>query len=155
MSNGKVREATLEDLPAVIVLEQDLIRTDAPGDPYLVRTPMQQEMEEQFRKVITGDWGVCLVAEHGDQVIGYLSGGIKDSPRWRPARATEIHALFVRDGFRNVGIGAQLVDTFVRWSRERGAQVVEVGAFASNARGLQFYERMGFRPTMVHLELPL
>ncbi len=153
--NIEIRPATAEDVPAVAALEQDLVRGDAPGDPYLVRTLQRQEVEDQYRKLIASDWAVCLVATYGGQVVGYLSGGRKDSPRWRPVNATEIHALYLHEAFRNQGIGTLLVDEFVRWSRERGAEVVEVGAFASNTRAVAFYEKAGFRPTLVHLERPV
>ncbi len=151
----EIRRATAEDVPAVAALEQELVHGDAVGDPYLVREPSRHDVEEQLRKVVAGDWGICLVATHEGQVIGYLSGGHKDSPRWRPVGATEIHALYLRDAFRGLGIGARLVAAFVRWSERRGAEVVEVGAFASNTRALAFYEREGFRPTLVHLEKPV
>ena len=141
--NIEIRCATAEDVPAVAVLEQELVRGDAPGDPYLVRALQRQEVEEQYRTLIAADWTVCLVAAHRGQVVGYLSGGWKDSPRWRPVKATEIHALYLQEAFRGSGTGARLVDAFARWSRDRGAEVVEVGAFASNLRALEFYEKTG------------
>lgn len=153
--NTEIRRATAEDVPAVAALEQELVRGDAPGDPYLVRTLMRPEVEEQLRKVVDGDWGVCLVATHDGEVVGYLSGGWKDSPQWRPTKATEIHALYLKDGFRGQGTGTRLVDEFVRWSWDRGAEIVEVSAFASNPRAIEFSAKTGFRPTLVHLERPL
>lgn len=152
--NTEIRPATAEDVPAVATLEQELVRGDAPGDPYLVRTLLRQEVEDQLRKVIDGDWGVCLVATHDGEVVGYLSGGWKESPRWRPVQATEIHTLYLKEGFRGQGTGTRLVDEFVRWSWDRGAEVVEVGAFASNPGAIEFYARTGFLPTLVHLEKP-
>ena len=151
----EVRRATAEDVPAMATLEQELLRDDAVGDPYLVRELTRKDVEEQLRKVVGGDWGICLVATHGGQVVGYLSCGYKDSPRWRPVKATEIHALYLREAFRSRGIGGRLIAELVRWSELRGAEVVEVGAFASNTRALAFYERAGFRPTLVHLEMPV
>ena len=153
--NVEIRPATSEDIPALATLEQELVRTDAPGDPYLVRTKTQQELEQHYHEVLARDWGLCLVATHDGQVVGYLTGSTKDSPDWRPVNATEIHALYLKEAFRGHGIGTGLVDSFVRWSIDRGAEVVEVGAFASNPRALQFYERSGFRPTLIHFELPL
>ena len=152
---AEIRLATAEDVPTLAMLEQELVRTDAPGDPYLVRTKTLQELEAHYREVLTRDWGLCLVAAQDGELVGYLTGSTTDSPDWRPVTATEIHALFVKEPFRSQGIGTRLVDAFVHWSRERGVEVVELGAFASNARALQFYQRAGFRPTLVHLELPL
>ena len=153
--DAEIRCATGEDAPRVAALEQELVRGDALGDPYLVRNLRQHDVEEQYRTLIASDWAVCLVATHRGEVVGYLSGGWKDSPKWRPVKATEIHALYLRGAFRSQGIGTRLVDEFVRWSRERGAEVVEVGAFAANARAVAFYKRAGFRPALVPLERPV
>ena len=153
--NAEIRRATAEDIPHVAALEQELVRGDAPGDPYLVRDLQRQDVEEQYRTLIASDGAVCLVATHQGEVVGYLSGGWKDSPRWRPVKATEIHALYLRAAFRSQGIGRRLIEEFVRWSEERDAAVVEVGAFAANTRAVTFYERAGFRPTLVHLERPV
>src|SRR5688572_25799852 len=130
---AEIRPATPADVPALAVLEQELVRTDAPGDPYLVRTKLLHELEEHYREVLTRDWGLCLVAAQDGEVVGYLTGSTKDSPDWRPVTATEIHAIFVKDSFRGRGIGTHLVDAFLHWSRERGVEVVELGAFASNS----------------------
>jgi ribosomal protein S18 acetylase RimI-like enzyme len=153
--NAEIRRATAEDIPHVAALEQELVRGDAPGDPYLVRDLQRQDVEEQYHTLIASDWAVCLVATHQGEVVGYLSGGWKDSPKWRPVKATEIHALYLREAFRSQGIGRRLIEEFVRWSEERDAAVVEVGAFAANTRAVTFYERAGFRPTLVHLERPV
>ena len=150
-----IRRATPKDLPVIAALERELVRTDAPGDPYLVRSWTQQEVEERFHPIIAAGWAVCLVAECGGRVVGYLSGGIKDPPWWRPVKATEIHSIYVEEQFRSRGFGTQLIDAFVRWSRDHDAQVVEVGAFASNVRAIEFYEKTGFQPSLIHLELPL
>ena len=153
--NAEIRRATGEDAPRVAALEQELVHGDAPGDPYLVRDLQRHDVEEQYRTLIASDWAVCLVATHQGEVVGYLSRGWKDSPKWRPVKATEIHALYLREAFRSQGIGRRLIEEFVHWSEERGAEVVEVGAFAANTRALAFYERAGFRPTLVHLEKPV
>jgi ribosomal protein S18 acetylase RimI-like enzyme len=152
---AQIRRATLEDVPAIAALERELVRTDAPDDLYLVRTTSQQEAEAQTRRLVESSWGVSLVAEARGRTVGFLSGGIKDSPAWRPVRATEIHTIFVEEGFRGQGLGTQLVEAFVRWSQAHGVQAIDVGAFASNERAIAFYRRAGFRPTLVTLELQL
>ena len=151
---AQIRRATLEDVPAIAALERELVRTDAPGDPYLVRTTSQQEAENQTRRLVESSWGVSLVAEARGRIVGFLSGGIKDSPAWRPVRATEIHTIFV-EGYRGQGLGTRLLEAFVRWSQAHGVQAIDVGAFASNERAIAFYRRAGFRPTLVTWELQL
>src|SRR5919199_4534775 len=120
--NAEIRRATAEDIPHVAPLEQELVRGDAPGDPYLVRDLQRQDVEEQYHTLIASDGAVCLVATHRGEVVGYLSGGWKDSPKWRPVKATEIPALYLREAFRSQGIGRRLIEEFVRWSEERGGR---------------------------------
>ena len=54
----EIRRATAGDVPVVAALEQELVRGDAPGDPYLVRALQRDEVEDQYRTLIAADWAV-------------------------------------------------------------------------------------------------
>ena len=54
----EIGRATEEDVPAVAALELLLVRGDAPGDRYPVRTLQRHDMEEQYRTLIAAEWAV-------------------------------------------------------------------------------------------------
>lgn len=49
------------------------------------------------------------------------------------------------------GVGSRLVEAFLAWSRERGAERFHVSAYAANASAIRFYRRHGFVPLSVEL----
>ena len=71
--DAEIRRAARENAPRVAALEQELVRGDAPGDPYLVRDLQRHEVEEQYRTLIASDWAVCLVAVHDQEAVVALA----------------------------------------------------------------------------------
>ncbi len=152
-----IRRATLDDLPTVVELSHALALEDAEGDPFIDRSWSVTEGEQVFRRVIEAkqeheEWECCWVAAVGDDVIGYLEGGWKDSASWRPVKATEVRSIFVKEPFRGRGIGRRLMTEFLRWSEALQAQAVELGVFSSNTRAIAFYHSLGFAPTLMTME---
>ena len=48
---------------------------------------------------------------------------------------------------------AELANQFLKWAREKGAERVSVTAYAANERAIAFYERLGFEPRNLSLEM--
>jgi RimJ/RimL family protein N-acetyltransferase len=53
-------------------------------------------------------------------------------------------SIVIADGWREVGIGTELVAAAQRWVRERGLRKLSLGVFPDNARAIAVYERRGF-----------
>lgn len=152
-----IRRATMDDLPTVTELNHALALEDAVGDPFIDRSWAAQGGGESVRRVVQASqqrdsWECCWVAVMGDDVVGFLEGGWKDRAPWRPAKATEVRGVFVKEPFRGRGVGRSLVSEFVRWSEEQRAEAVELGVFFSNKRAIAFYQNLGFSPTLMTME---
>ncbi len=103
------------------------------------------------------EW-VYLALNANDTLVGYLLGSLDDparTPRFRDigyfkdfAALTEAYPAHLHvnlaPAYRNVGIGAQLIDTFAVAAARAGATGVHVVTGAS-ARNIGFYARNGFR----------
>jgi GNAT superfamily N-acetyltransferase len=150
----------LDDLPSVVELNHALALEDAAGDPFIDRSWVVEGGEQSIRRVVQASqehdaWECCWVALVGDDIIGYVDGGWKDSASWRPVKATEVRSIFVKAPFRGRGIGRRLMSEFLRWSEEQQAQAVELGVFFSNKRAIAFYHSLGFAPTLMTMECVL
>jgi RimJ/RimL family protein N-acetyltransferase len=55
--------------------------------------------------------------------------------------------IAIRKGFRNLGIGTEMMKTLVKQAREMDLKVLTLTAFASNKRAINVYERVGFVQT--------
>lgn len=150
MTNAQptIRIARPDELPIVQKLNGDAFENDAEHDPYLVMTwPTDPSTGgTYFRRRLDGAGdGVVFVAEDNGDVIGYIAGAIRPNEPYRRGSRSELENMFVRADARRSGIGSSLVNAFVTWSRQQGADEVYVSAYFDNERAVSFYEHYGFR----------
>jgi phosphinothricin acetyltransferase len=83
-----------------------------------------------------------LVATNGDGICGFASFG--DFRPWPGYRFTVEGTVHIRNGFRGLGVGRQLLEAIVLKAREAGKHVMIAGVDSENAASLRFLERFGF-----------
>jgi ribosomal protein S18 acetylase RimI-like enzyme len=95
---------------------------------------------------------VLLVAEQDGQVIGYAYGAIEgyDYMALRGPAAV-LHDLIVDPGYRGRGVGRALLTAMVASLTARGAPRVVLSTADRNESAQRFFERAGFRRTMIEL----
>lgn len=153
MADIHVRSAQSSDVEEIVRLSGALFREDSgTRDPYTNSDWARQEGEGYFSNHVASDQSFTAVVEVDGTIIGYLVGYLRQPHSVRPVRIAELESMFVIPSERNSGLGQQLVEAFLSWSRERNAQRVSVTAFASNAGAIRFYQRCGFEPHNLTLE---
>lgn len=152
-ASAKIRQAGPDDVPEIVALNAALFREDAGRrDPFTDQGWPGREGREYFAGFLARDGSLGLLAESGDEVVGYLVGYVRDGSSLRPVRMAELESMYVLEEYRCRGVGARLVGEFLRWARERGAERASVTAYAANTGAVRFYERSGFRPKSLTLE---
>lgn len=68
--------------------------------------------------------------------------------------ATELVSMWVRPACRGRRVGEALIDSSVRWARERSFPVLCLWVTESNAAARRLYARCGFTPTGERQALP-
>ena len=58
-----------------------------------------------------------------------------------------IIGIAIKSGFRDLGIGTEMMKTLVRQAETMGLKVLTLTAFASNERAIHVYEKVGFVQT--------
>ena len=66
-------------------------------------------------------------------------------------KVAEIQELFVKEPYRKVGIGKNLVDYAEAWAKEQGAVAIEVSTNQKRIQAHKFYERENY--TKTHFKL--
>lgn len=141
---------------ALVMLCSALFREDAgTRDRWTDLCWPERYGREHFVGLISRADAVCLLALAGPTPVGYLAGLVQHPTALRTVKTTELQSMYVAKGYRSEGLGGQLVDSFCAWARDRGAERMSVSAYAANEGAIHFYERMGFRPRTVSLELGL
>ncbi|OCC01648.1 acetyltransferase [Labrys sp. WJW] len=88
--------------------------------------------------------GDVLVARREGVIIGHAQIIATDEPG-----VLELKSLAVLAGHRGAGIGRELVEAAIAFSRERRARSLVVSTATAGIANLRFYQRRGFRMTRI------
>jgi len=147
----KVRQATLDDVPALVALFQELDRMQSDWRVFTPRPGFYDEVGAKYREAMNTENAVVLVAEDDGEVVGMAYGEIRVPSRFSDERAMELSGVVVRAGYRGRGVGQALVKEAARFAKEIGVEWIELKTFAPNQGAMAFWEGMGFTPRVVQL----
>lgn len=84
-------------------------------------------------------------------LVAEVEGKIIASSDIHPLRGYEKHVgvigIAIKKGFRDVGIGTEMMKALVEQARNMGLKVLTLSAFATNERATHVYEKIGFVQT--------
>ena len=138
----KIRNARPEDLDTLTALLRKLFSIEA---------DFSVDAERQRRGLALMLDG-CLkhrcvkVAEIDGAVVGMVTAQMLISTAEGGAVAL-VEDMVVHGRHRGRGIGRQLMAAIESWSRERGASRLQLLADRTNFSALDFYDKIGWRPT--------
>jgi len=147
----KVRQATLDDVPALVALFQELDRMQSDWRVFTPRPGFYDEVGAKYREAMNTENAVVLVAEDDGEVVGMAYGEVRVPSRFSDERAMELSGVVVRAGYRGRGVGQALVKEAARFAKEIGVEWIELKTFAPNQGAMAFWEGMGFTPRVVQL----
>ena len=148
----KVRQATPEDVPALVALFQELDRMQSDWRVFTPRPGFYDEVGLKYREAMSTENAVVVVAE-GDEgeIVGMAYGEVRIPSRFSDERALELSGVVVRTGYRGRGVGRALVQEAARFAGELGVEWVELKTFAPNQGAMAFWEGLGFTPRVVQM----
>jgi len=151
----KVRQATPEDVPALVALFQELDRMQADWRVFTPRPGFFDEVGEKYREAMNNPDAVVLVVEDDEgEAVGMAYGESRTPSRFSDERALELSGVVVRAGYRGRGVGRELVLEAARFAEERGIAWIELKTFSPNRGAMEFWENMGFEARVIQLTTP-
>lgn len=138
-----IRAATLLDAPGIARVHVSSWRTTYRRllpDEFL-ESLSESAYSERWKRVITDGSTRIYVAQEGDDVIGFASGG-----RERAGEAGyegELYAIYVIEPAQHRGFGRELVRAVVGGLRELGLADMIIWVLRDNHGARLFYERLG------------
>jgi GNAT superfamily N-acetyltransferase len=146
MQGVTVREATAADIDGLVASITALFAEDSVRDR--LRNPGWPEADgahDETENLANPDV-LSLLAERAGSVIGHLTGSYHAATTmWTEPRAVLV-SMHVMAGYRGQHVGAQLVEYFKSWAKEKGAVQLRVTAYTANTGAISFYHRQGFAP---------
>jgi ribosomal-protein-alanine N-acetyltransferase len=129
MAGFAIRKADLDDLRAILVLEQG-----SDGAPHW--------SEAVWANLLSQSWDgpthrLALAAVLAGELAGFLVAGAV-------TEVAELESVMVAKAHRGLGIGKALCRSAMAWAKENGAASMELEVRESNAAAMSLYESLGF-----------
>ncbi|MBU1297925.1 MAG: GNAT family N-acetyltransferase [Bacteroidetes bacterium] len=105
------------------------------------RTTTVNEQFAQIENIISKDNQTILVAEHNNQLIGYIRA---DGGRYKRNRHSGYIVMGILQSFIGQGIGTMLLRELERWAIENKIHRLELTVMVHNEAGLALYKKMDF-----------
>lgn len=143
--NGKtitIRPATPEDSCAIV----DTVRSHANERSYVLMDHYGRDdkTEKAYISGLDSAKNLLIVAAEGEDVVGCLAALQADGGK-RPETTHILHmGLHLREAYRGLGIGTQLLDYAIDWAAENRFKKLEANIFTTNKYSLGMFMKAGF-----------
>jgi GNAT superfamily N-acetyltransferase len=144
------REATLEDIPAIVgMLADDHLGAtrESPDDLTIY--------EAAFAAIDADPNQMLIVCEQGGAVAGTMQLTVIPGLSHKGASRMLIGAVRVHRNVRGSGLGSEMIRWAIGQARERECRMVQLTTDKSREDAHRFYERLGFEPTHIGYKLKL
>ncbi|HEX9340638.1 MAG TPA: GNAT family N-acetyltransferase [Thermoplasmata archaeon] len=133
-----LRPARMEDAKSTM---RNVNRIGREGIYIMVEEVPELESERRWLSEFDGTRNVLFVAVDGGEVIGAADCHAGIFPKDRHVGGI---GIAIQDGWREVGLGRQMMGRILEWMRARGFAKAELAVFATNVRARRLYESLGF-----------
>jgi len=136
-----IREATIEDLPALLRLRTRLW-------PHCVGEENEKEMIQIIR---SPRHGAMLAFRDDGTPSGYLELSMRDYvDGCESSPVGYIEGIYVEVADRGKGIGRMMIEEGLRWLESRGCTEVGSDALIENQESIDFHKKVGFEEVERH-----
>ncbi|TRO51179.1 GNAT family N-acetyltransferase [Candidatus Bathyarchaeota archaeon] len=79
------------------------------------------------------------------RVQGKVVGGASMDPQTDKRAHVAQFGIFICDGYRNLGLGTEMLKEFIEIAKKRGFEILQLSVFANNTKALNVYKKCGFK----------
>ena len=143
----KIREAVMEDVPAIVEIWKELMDFHKRLDAIFSRSATGHEGFAEFLTSNMENEDSCvLVAADGEHIVGYCQACIsKYPPVLVREKYVEIFDMAVTKKYQRQGIGRMIIDALRRWYADKDVDRIELKYLTANKSAEEFWTKMGFK----------
>jgi len=151
-----VRPARMDDLPVLAEFGSALAAQHGAYDPRRFQVPSVQEFSSFFGAELANADAVTLIAQEEERIVGYAFLRVEPPSVVDLAEETMwLHDLYIHPAARGRGAGRALLQRVIDLTRQRGGKRLLLKVSPSNAAAARTFEKIGFRATMLEMQLDL
>lgn len=134
-----VREATANDIPALLAIYNDVILHTTAVYDY---EPHTIAMRAEWFNTKKQQSFPVFVAEEGEEIIGFSSIG--PFRAWAAYKYSVENSIYVAAGARGKGVGKLLLPPLIDAAKQLGMHTILAGIDAGNTASIQLHRHFGF-----------
>ena len=153
-----IRFATEADIPGMIELLKQVGQVHHEIRPDLFHAGAQKYDEAALSALLSDEKRPILIAELEGKVAGYafcILQITENDPVLCDRKVLYIDDLCVEETLRGHGIATALYQRTLEFARELGCDAVTLNVWCGNDSAMKFYEKSGFKPQKVGMEVIL
>ncbi len=151
-----IRRATIKDYEKIAEFSKQVVLYHSDNRPDIIKSAPDLSKRE-FKETIKDKNWIALIAENGGQAVGYCKALVRDigDDVWAEMKMIFIYEMYVDPSYRRKGIANGLLDEIKKIANEIGATQVELDVWSFNESAISLYEKFGFTPQRLKMELKL
>lgn len=154
-----VREATLNDIPQLLQLEQAVIEAERPFNAHIKPAGVKYYDLEALITQPTAQLLVMEALQANSNNSHIIATGYARIDGSRQPFVHRQHGylgfMYVAPAHRGQGLNKIMLEALSHWCREKGLQTLYLDVYASNASALRAYEKAGFQANLVEMKMDL
>ncbi|WP_462413224.1 GNAT family N-acetyltransferase [Neobacillus sp. Marseille-QA0830] len=146
--NIEVVLANIRDFDAVNLIVKEGQDEHSEALPHIFQKVDQVMPSTYFCELLEDPKIDILVAKVSANVVGFAVVELKLSPPFdslTPRTYAYINDFGVKSTYRRIGIGKALFDACVEWSKNKGAESLDLNVWEFNHKAISFYESLGMK----------
>lgn len=151
----KIRTATGKDLPVLNEFQQGVADAER---PFNAAIRPDEVTYYDIAHLITDIKTLMLVAENEEtgQLVGCGYAQIRDAKSYLSHSSfAYLGFMYVQPDFRGQGINGLILSDLKTWIRAKNIQEVRLDVYAGNAVAIKAYEKFGFSPLLIEMEMKI
>lgn len=97
-----------------------------------------------YEKFYNDDGVYLYIAESENNTVGYIYGYVQNNGDAKKDVVCVLDALYVLKEYRNNGIATKLIDSFLKWCKDKDAHYIELKVCNPNLDAIKLYKKFRF-----------
>lgn len=152
-----IRMADLSDIDKIADIDKQLhqFHCDMESDTY--KMPDDECFFDFLLSALENEENEIFVYEDNGVIKGYalVTKSIREMPIKITKKVCLIDQLSVDKNHRHEGIGTKLIEHIKAYVKDNDFDVLEIGVRAQNDNAYRLYEKMGFEPQLITMEIKM